>query len=366
MSDLQLAKAIQELYYNSQEFTNTEYGTGDKTKALHNRVLYGLSKTFSEELPYIIPSAYYKPQIMVSFDFTHQFTSSAADQTGIQPSRPVSKETFNRAAATLIKYFEYYFNYAGSYNKVGRIGKSVLGDEDAQEESYLLLVNYIINYYLSAIATDSAVNQMGTCTINLNENKNHQNYQKVGLFYNKLYGILSQLFAPMVPVMVWGKGRLYKDWWFPIFDGYITSMEPSENAGFSQLTINCRDTLELARIATEMVNPSIIQIAEIMKQTGINIHSQPFYGIDHLEIFSAMFHGGQMSYDPETSRRILKLEDPAFKRGSSVNFSSIGNFKKASDADASSEEPERVADNFTAIHSDDMSLAVAIRATSHT
>ena len=48
----------------------------------------------------------------------------------------------------------------------------------------------------------------------------------------------------MVPVMVWAKGRFYKDWWFPIFDGYVMSVEPSDNNGFAQLTITCRDLVE--------------------------------------------------------------------------------------------------------------------------
>jgi len=149
-----------------------------------------------------------------------------------------------------------------------------------------------------------------------------------------------------------------------MFDGFLTSISPSDSGGGNnQLSLNCRDSLELARISTEMINPSVIQVDEIIKQQHINIFSQPMYGLDHLEIFKTMFLGGKLLYDPEKNK--LRPESPTFNRDASLNFMSLGNYAESSDNDPSKISPDNLSELYSAIHKNDFSIEYALKLTSH-
>jgi len=178
--------------------------------------------------------------------------------------------------------------------------------------------------------------------------------------------------------MVWAKGRLYKDWWFPIFDGYIMSPQVGNAQGFQTITLNCKDTLELARISHEMINPAIIQIEEFRKQTAINIFSQPLFGLDDRTIFNLMFHGGAVIYDPnkESSDRLIKPDDPMVQalwknkenkmgqQSQFLNFTALGNFGKATE-ESKVVTPDVLINN-KAIHKDMISMDKCVKEVSHT
>lgn len=357
-----VAEALKNLLYGAK--IDASFGKNpDQNETRTRTVITGISSTVPE-LPYIIPDNIYRPKVMVAFDFTHKYTSDFTSETGVKSEKPVSDETFQRCSTQLIQYLEYFFEYTGSYS--GTEGSGInSGDADYQQ----LLVNYFLNYYLTNVSTSSSVNQMGTCTLSFADNVNFRNNHKTGLLYQHAFSMLSQLFVPMVPVMVWGRGRLYKDWYFPIFDGYITSMEIADSGGFSSLTVSCRDTLEIARISTDMIRPSIVQPAEILKKNSYTIYSMPFYNVDHLAVFTTMFTGGHITYLPDGQRTLSK--DTLDNKSNEVSLFGLGNFKIAADEPlmqklVPSTKPADLVDDTTAIHSSQMSIGRALKETSHT
>jgi hypothetical protein len=169
---------------------------------------------------------------------------------------------------------------------------------------------------------------------------------------------------------------MFKDFYFPLFDGYIMQMNPSNAQGFTTITVQCADTLELARISQEMINPAILQVDEFRKQKAINIWAQPLYGLDHMVIFHTMFHGGKVVYTKNGGRIVGDGYSDADvlsylgwpkknQKSQFLNFSALGNFGLADeDSEKSTISPHDLA-NQSFVHKNDFSLGRAIRETSH-
>lgn len=356
--------------------------------SMHPKVSYAYGargEMFSdyEQYPYITPDNFFHPEIKVVIDFTHQFTLQSRFET-LQGKRPVAKETLERVSKELMQFVAYYFDYVLSYGKTDKTNKDIRFVSDSIkfggfEEVYTLpFLNIIMNYFITSINVQRSRNDIGSCTVTLRDNPNYRSGKKTNLFLNKALDILNQIFVPFLPIMVWAKGRLYKDWWFPIFDGYIMTAQPATAQGFTTITLNCRDVLELARISHEMINPAIIQIEEFRKQTAINIFSQPLFGLDDRTIFNLMFHGGAVIYDPskESSDRLLKPDDPAVqalwkntensmgKQSQFLNFTALGTFGKATE-DSKLTTPDALVKS-KAIHKDSLSMNKCVQQVSHT
>lgn len=347
----------------------------------------------SLSVPHIVPDNTYRPEVVVAIDFNHTFVLSdidygdaKIDQYGnlVSGKRPVSRETLQRAGRSLRQFFEYYFEYILSYgkdyrkselfNSVNQLSKTVGNDED-----FSLFINYLLNYFITSVSVSKESNNIGTATISIRDNYNLTKDNKIRLFFDKTFSILNQIFAPMLPIMVWARGRIYKDWVFPLFDGYITSVTDSNAAGFTSLTINCRDALELARISQEMVDPSIMQVGELEGKTkeAINIFSKPFYGVDHFDIVQGMFLGGHIKWDPQKGRILVPREygtdTSKNKRSGYLSFDGLGNFGKATNASAdvwgggatTNDEDQAFIEN-GACRRDNFSLRKALNLTKHT
>jgi hypothetical protein len=337
-------------------------------------------KTSLGYVPYIIPSQCFHPKLAVVFDFTHKFTADFTSATGLSTERPVSKETLNRVGAELTRFFDYYFEYVLSYGvrsdkskanwqfglgTRSEIRQLVDWSSGQPEDDLNLFINEILNFFLMGASVEKTVNEIGSCTINFANNYNFRNNLKTRLLFDPAFSILNQLFVPMVPVMVWTSGRLYPDWMFPLFDGYVVSPDISTTGGFSELQINCKDALELARVSTEMINPSLIQTAEISKQTNINIFTQPLYGQDHLQIVKTLFQGGELVYDP-TNQRLKSTE--VITTGAhkdTLNFAALDKFDVYSNNDLDSVGSPTLALSQGAMLKKDWNLKIALNKCSH-
>jgi len=332
-------------------------------------------------IPYIVPDNTYRPEILVAIDFNHTFVLAETDADGNQlpGQRPVSQETLQRVGHNLLQFFSYYFEYVLSYGKNWK--KSPLYDALMQarvmgnNEEISLFINYLINFFITSVTVNKVSSGIGSATIDIRDSYNLTKDGKLRLFFDKTFNILSQLFAPMLPIMVWSKGRMYKDWTFPLFDGYITSISDSNTEGFTSLTLECRDSLELARVSYEMVQPSIIQVGERSTKEAINIFNKPFYGIDHFEIINAMFVGGSLKWDPVKGRiaDITVADTDAKsknKKSGYLSFFGLGNFGVATNATADgSGGTDEALDLFVengAYRKDNFSLRKALELTKHT
>lgn len=283
-------------------------GPGNAQRAYHPRM--SEVESINKELYHIIPDYMYHPEVYIAIDFTHQFVV-ASDNEDIQGERPLSATLLKNAAKRLLSYVSYYFEYVLSYGKgssdhAGSKAYTMswlvetVNEVDIENESDVLwFINTLLQFFLTDVAVDRARTSIGTATITLRDNPNIHHGQKINIFLNKSLDILNQLFVPMLPVMVWAKGRLYKDWYFPIFDGYIMMANTANAQGYTNLTITCKDVLELARTSQEMVNPAVIKLKEFRQQSTINIFQKPFYGQDHMKLFTTMFHGGKLLYPPD-------------------------------------------------------------------
>lgn len=262
-------------------------------------------------VPHIIPSNTYTPSVVASFDFTSRSTLPTGGE-GTSANRPVTTETLQRVGGDLIKFFTYYFEYALSY---GRDKKKLKGNGEfwnalgyikniSNEEDLNLFINYVINFFITNISVDRQAGGIGTATLTIRDAYNITGNKKIRLFFDRAFGIFNQLFTPMVPVMVWAKGRMYKDWVFPLFTGRINAVSEANSEGFTHANITCKDVLEIARVSYEMVDPAIVQVGEYEKKTqeAINIFNKPFYGMDHFDIVNYMFVGGALKWDPEKGR----------------------------------------------------------------
>jgi len=355
----------------------------------HKQYFKYVNKSYSQFVngsyaPRLLPRETYNPDIKVVIDFTHQFVLNTDDQQKIflpgwgKPTqytgkRIVSKDNLKHFATELIKFFSYYFDYVLSYGKSNNLQYLLnrINNMNSEEDDILPFINNIMNYFLTNVTIERSRDAIGSCTITLRDNPNYKNGEKYNIFLNKTQNILNQLFVPMLPVMVWAKGRLYKDWYFPIFDGYIVFTSPANSGGFTTLTMTCKDSLELAKISQEMVNPSIIIIEEFRKQQTLNIFSKPFYGLDHMTIFNTMFHGGNVVYsksggkilNTDDTDKIKKINKLDHDRGDYLNFTSLGNYGYAmQDARMT---PDKLSES-KVIHKDDLTTKEMIRRVSHT
>jgi len=302
-NDLIAKMLIQELYTypkEDEEVFTTNYYDSEIVKFMEANPLK--SSSVDPKLLAVVPQDVYHPEIKIAIDFTHQFVQTTEE---IQGKRPVDAKVFEILGFKIIAFAKRYFDYVMSVGGNTKFISDITRDYDMaeqNEESMNLLINRIINYFLTRVSVSRSRKQIGNASLTFKDVKNpvrngRGNYR---IFFDSTFRIFNQLLAPMLPITIWGRGRLYKNWYFPIFDGYIVSTSPTDSNGFVEYQIVCKDALELARISVEMINPAIIQYAENKKVDAINLLRKPFYGHDHFEIVRKMIRGGKLIYDPVT------------------------------------------------------------------
>lgn len=295
--------------------------------------------------PNIIPDNIYRPQIMISIDFTHKFVLRERAPSGsdvLEGKRPLDKELLEYCAKKLLNYFSYYFEKTLSYSKnyeYSRLQNIINRARNSDEWGYNVLINEILNFFLTGIQVNRSRNEIGTATISLKDSPMYFSGRGTRLFFDKTYDVLNQLFVPMLPVKIWAKGRIYTDFFFPIFDGFTVASSERNSEGYYSVDLNCKDYLELARNSYEMINPAIMQIEEFRKQENINIYSKPLYNHDHIKIFKALTLGGSLIYNiDDIQNPKIQLSEEVRQQKGTHNFSALGNLIEINEE--SKESPE--------------------------
>lgn len=317
-----------------------------------------------KDIPLIIPSETYHPEVKVVIDFKSKFTLDFISETDdIEGSRLVEPDILLRNALTLCNFWGYYFNNAflpdmvnDSLQGMDDKSKSFVSSNNAKtydffkrifqeisaknEETATQFINYIINYFITDIQVQRNIGDIGTCTITFRDNfcslgsDRQSSGSQDTLFFTGQHTILNQLFSPMLPISVWAKGRIVPDQWFPIFNGYIFQFIPACQEGFTTFTLQCRDALELARISSENINPAIIQYRQIKKQNSLQMYSQAFYNQSLTQIVKIMFLGGSAQESFEQTALDLSLQDfnpqkdnVRWASEGSISFAQLGDYR---------------------------------------
>lgn len=327
IADLLLTK-----YYNQNNIIS--YGPN-----LSKQVSFPIVKRgFSTKVPNLVcpvPDACYKPKAKIFIDFTHQFTKTT---TGDEAERPVSAKMLKSFGRDLYNYVYYYYNYVMSYGKEeykdlqNIMNVMAKGAENASEFDICCFINTIVNYYLTDINIQQLRNGIGTCNITIRDAFNLRDNKKSSIFFNYAVPIFEQLFAPMLPIKVWATGRLYKDYYFPMFTGYIMFASQGNSAGYTSIQLVAKDILELARVSTDNINPALIQYAEATISKAINIMGQPLYGHDHFDIVKSLLAGGRLELSAE-KRKLQTDITPNSKdqKSNSLEFTQLADFEVVKD-----------------------------------
>jgi len=295
-------------------------------KQSFNRIDRGVDK-YSKNFNYI-PHETYRPQVTIGFDFTDSFTAAlqkeVAKEHEFHSQRLIDKTILMQRAKEVLQFVKYYFEYTNTY-KTYKTYNSTTGQktdtkleyenlsqyEIVTENAANKLLNEAFNMFMTSITVTRSRGDIGSATINFKNVRNYVNGKSTGPLYDYSVGILRDLLVPMLPVKLWARGRFYNQWFFPIFDGYIVATTVKDTEGFAEIEIICKDVLEIARFTTEMINPALVNIAEMAKVDGINLQNMPFYGHDHMELVKALLMGGGLEFDPTgTNTQKLNAIDP--------------------------------------------------------
>jgi hypothetical protein len=296
----------------------------------------------------LIPDQTYRPEIYVAFDFLSAFPleMDILDDTGtpdiLSGQRLVSQDTFDNVVRQMLDFHRYYYDHILTYvandTTQGYSNRSAYYEvlQSGDNANKLYYVNKIINYFLTSVTVNRVRNDISSCTLEFRDNAQYNIFgEQFHLFFRNKFPMNSQMFVPMIPFTVWAKGRIYTDFMFPIFTGYITRITPSNDQGYTAFKIDGRDALELARISMEATNPAFIQVNENQRQ-AMNFFSKPLYGIDHMQIIRAMFAGGVA--DTVNGKRIFRAPDGEEKPGM-FKLSPIGDFRSADEEPGHTQPP---------------------------
>jgi len=265
-----------------------------------------LSKKDLKGVKHVIPQEGFHPQVAVAIDFNHTFvqTLSSVARSRLIDEEILASET-KRLAQFVKRYFEnvYAFGGGSAKTKVASFTDAL----DSNPTNSLVqnkFLNEIINYLMTDISVQRGRTEIGSANITFKDNKNLGSGSALSqrALTNNALSILEQLFVPMLPIRLWSRGRMYSDYYFPIFDGYITSISFNDAQGFAEIQLQAKDVLELARFSHEMTAPSLIQQAEKKQVNAINILGKPFYGHNHVTIVTTLLNGGNLTYDGSTGR----------------------------------------------------------------
>lgn len=289
-----MSDPVTQMLINYLYGTYTKCGPEHKYQSRHRDIRLDYSNVI-KDVPYILPDNCYHPEAYICLDFSYQFVRNEPTKE-IEGRRLISEKRLENITKEIMDYYYYYYEYVCTYGK--KQGSTDLYEflQDLQwdsEDEKNIFLNTFVNFYLTQINVERSRTGIGSATVVLRDNPNYKDNKKMGLFLDKGMDILNQLFVPMLPIMIWARGRLYKDWYFPLFDGYIISPTSGNTQGFTTITLMCKDILELARVSQQMINPAILQVDEFEKQNYVNIYQKPLYGLDHFVIFNLMIHGNK-------------------------------------------------------------------------
>lgn len=249
----------------------------------------------------VIPDQVYKPEVRIAIDFAH---AVRAEKEGEPAVRVVSEAVLQRFVKNSYNFVMRYFNTIFASGTGAADIAAVLREKPPTDsDEIILFINDVINYFLTTVSIERSVNSIGVASFKLKGIKNTQSTRgNFRLFFDSMWTILDQLFVPMLPVRIWAKGRLYPDWWFSIYDGYIITTSTSDEQGYVEYTITCRDVLEFARFTVEMTHPGLNPVGEKKerKRSYFQILKKQWYNYDHFSIISLLAAGSDsLLYAPD-------------------------------------------------------------------
>lgn len=312
------------------------------------QVIKGTSYTLTnkDNLPVIIPDFMYKPKVKVCIDFNHEYTfisdEKLVTQLGLSAGkqRVISLVTLQDICKKLVKFNSVFFDYTNLYThkKSGNNTtlKTILEKIDNSPVFINHFLNYFINKFITNIETSRMVNNVGTAIVSLREATLSNGITRNSLFFDQMLTYQYQLLNPYLPISIWSSGRIHPNYMFPIFSGFIFQVNPKNAKGFKTLDIHCSDMLKYLQYSSEIVNPALVQLMEIKKNESFSIFSKPFYGVDHMEIFTKLFLGGNVTYG--TNLQELNTQQKAIQdsKEGTIKLDSIGfDFINNTDTDGS-------------------------------
>ena len=263
-----------------------------------------------KDVPYLVPQECFHPKVAVAIDFLYQFVMNL-DNAPIKGRRLVDSTILKKEAQRILRFTKYYFEYTQSYAGTDNKGNELLSIYTSDyfsnvniddEDSINRFLNEIFNYFITQITVTKTRREIGSATINFKDVRNYRNNTSICALTNHALSMFYQLLTPMLPIKIWARGRLYNNYYFPIFDGYIVTVNTKDSAGFFEIEVACKDVLEIARFSSEMISPGLIVVGELQKIDTLNLQSMPFYEHDHMEVFQKLFIGGNLEYDPSGRR----------------------------------------------------------------
>jgi len=278
----------------------------------------------------IVPDQIYKPRVKVCIDFNHKYADVTEDTMltkllGIkaEKQRIIPFETLQEIYKKIVRYNAVFFEYNKVFSSSLNISNSSYNTymNYVSDEVFVnAFLNEFVNIFVTSVRTDRKINGIGTATISLREATQNDGFKRSTLFFDDTQPFDTQLFNPYLPVTIFVSGRIYKNYMFPIFSGFLFQINPKNSNGFKSLELHCADMLKLMEYSYENVSPSLIQLAELKKNETYNIYSTPFYGVQHLKIFKSLFKGGNITYGEDLTAEEL---DPSQQVTQSQESSTI-------------------------------------------
>lgn len=312
------------------------YADTDKDSKLTRTIGFKRSVPGSSSLFAVVPDQIYKPRIKVCIDFNHTYADVGEDdnlakllRTNTKKQRIIPFPTLQEIYKKIVKYNAVFFEYNKVFSSSLHIGSSTYDSlmQNITNETFVNeFLNKFINMFVTNVRTDRRINGIGTAVVSLRETSQNKGYKRASLLFDDSQPFDTQLFNPYLPITIFVSGRIYKNYMFPIFSGFLFQINPKNSNGFKSLELNCADMLKLMEYSYENVSPALIQLAELKKNETYNIYSTPFYGVQHLKIFKSIFNGGKILYGEDIEESNLttsQLQTKSSAEGT-VTFSNLG------------------------------------------
>lgn len=253
--------------------------------------------------------ALYRPEAFVYFDFLRPATGDVVKHLSEKKSSPGStptpvktpealEDSVTSALAKLYTtLFDKFISEAESWIRF--IGFNVEMPSDLEKKQHF--INVILNTLLSGVQITRKRDTAGIASINFRaplKKSSHQENANI-FFSQKMRNILNQMFSPHVFVHVYGKGRLFTEYYYAMFTGLTLSTTFGNSQGFPQLTIQCEDVLKLFRLSNFAYSPGTIDFTKPLEKATVRYSLSAFFGKSVEDIVKSLILG--VPFATETS-----------------------------------------------------------------
>ena len=160
----------------------------------------------------IVPKDIFRPKVRIFVDFAHIFTDSSSN---IKGSRIVDTRVLQQAGNKIFDFSQSYFQHqdilgikiSGKIQNGGKIKMYGLQDRPITEDEWIIYINKVLNYLLTAVSVTRARRAIGTAEVTIKGIKNNDdklfsvNPGKVDYIFNEKkhpYFKVEKRFKPML------------------------------------------------------------------------------------------------------------------------------------------------------------------------